>query len=379
MAARTLSLLVFVLFISASSACIYEFGNRDEAAAKAGGHYDYSYNGLDWPGSFPQCRGKKQSPVMLPGTGAAAEGLKAPAAESFDGTVTNPTILNNTEGLKAPAAKSTFDYGTVTNPIIINNGHTLQVPLPADFKSDVKIPVLGDIATAKATSVLQAGSSGKATYVKAAPAQLHFHTHSEHVVSGYVYPMEMHIVHFVKKDQLPACGDAGCPVVLGVMLALTNDESKVTPELRKVIEAMPLNEGRNATIQGALDVDALLPKDRSYFTYEGSLTTPPCSEGLLWHVLTNPIYITDDLLTRYQEAVGNYDCPHSAAAAAAAAKNANAKNAKVTTESGPADNSGTEGGFQAPPADAKGCVKLADGHNYRAAQPLGSRTILLAA
>lgn len=39
--------------------------------AKAGGHYDYSYNGLDWPGSFPQCRGKKQSPVMLPGTGAA--------------------------------------------------------------------------------------------------------------------------------------------------------------------------------------------------------------------------------------------------------------------------------------------------------------------
>uniref|UniRef100_A0A383W3S8 Carbonic anhydrase n=1 Tax=Tetradesmus obliquus TaxID=3088 RepID=A0A383W3S8_TETOB len=355
MAARTLSLLVFVLFISASSACIYEFGNRDEAAAKAGGHYDYSYNGLDWPGSFPQCRGKKQSPVMLPGTGAAAEGLKA------------------------PAAKSTFDYGTVTNPIIINNGHTLQVPLPADFKSDVKIPVLGDIATAKATSVLQAGSSGKATYVKAAPAQLHFHTHSEHVVSGYVYPMEMHIVHFVKKDQLPACGDAGCPVVLGVMLALTNDESKVTPELRKVIEAMPLNEGRNATIQGALDVDALLPKDRSYFTYEGSLTTPPCSEGLLWHVLTNPIYITDDLLTRYQEAVGNYDCPHSAAAAAAAAKNANAKNAKVTTESGPADNSGTEGGFQAPPADAKGCVKLADGHNYRAAQPLGSRTILLAA
>lgn len=80
--------------------------------------------------------------------------------------------------------------------------------------------------------------------------------------------MEMHVVHFVKKDQLPACGVAGCPVVLGVMLALTNDESKVTPELRKVIEAMPLNEGRNATIQGALDVNALLPKDRSYFTYE---------------------------------------------------------------------------------------------------------------
>jgi carbonic anhydrase len=80
--------------------------------------------------------------------------------------------------------------------------------------------------------------------------------------------MELHIVHFIKKDQLPACGDAGCPVVLGMMIALTRNESMVSQSLRKIVEAMPLTEGTNATINGKLNVGALLPKNRKYFTYE---------------------------------------------------------------------------------------------------------------
>jgi carbonic anhydrase len=78
----------------------------------------------------------------------------------------------------------------------------------------------------------------------------------------------MHIVHFIKPDQLPACGTPGCPVVLGVLFALTRNESLVTPALRTIIEAMPLTEGKNNTIEGTFDVDALLPQNRAYFTYE---------------------------------------------------------------------------------------------------------------
>jgi hypothetical protein len=55
-------------------------------------------------------------------------------------------VLFAAQALQAPAAKSSFSYGTVNNPTILNNGHTLQVPLPADFKSDVKIPVKGEDA-----------------------------------------------------------------------------------------------------------------------------------------------------------------------------------------------------------------------------------------
>jgi carbonic anhydrase len=97
------------------------------------------------------------------------------------------------------------------------------------------------------------------------------------MLAGASYALEMHIVHFVKGDQLPACGDAGCPVVLGVMLDLTNVESAVSPELRKIINAMPLDEGNNNTIRGTINVNALLPANRTYVTYEGSLTTPPCT------------------------------------------------------------------------------------------------------
>ncbi len=71
------------------------------------------------PNRFPTCRGKRQSPVLLPAAGAAAKALGQ------------------------PDAKSTFSYGVLTNPKIVNNGHTLQVSLPANFKSDVKIPIKG--------------------------------------------------------------------------------------------------------------------------------------------------------------------------------------------------------------------------------------------
>ncbi|KAF6265507.1 alpha carbonic anhydrase [Scenedesmus sp. NREL 46B-D3] len=359
MAVNALAVLAFALFISQSSACVQVYGDRNEAAKAVGGHYTYSYNGQDWSSDFPMCRGQKQSPVFLPSAGAAARELQA------------------------PAAKATFSYGKVTNPAIVNNGHTLQVVLPADFQSDVRIPVKGDTSTATGTSVVAKNSKNNAegiSFVKATPAQFHFHTRSEHIVAGTVYPMEMHIVHFIKSDQLPACGDPGCPVVLGLLIALTNDESKVSPTLRRIINAMPLNEGENNTISGSINIDSLLPSKRTYLTYEPAgnrctaltLHMHACVlllAGILWNVLTTPKYISQKLFTRYLQAVGSYDCPSNTTEAAA------------TTQPGmPAGGSSTgNGDFKLPPADAEGCVKLADGHNYRDAQPLAGRSILLAA
>lgn len=94
---------------------------------------------------------------------------------------------------------------------------------------------------------------------------------------GAEYPLELHIVHFIKPDQLPACPQRGCPVVLGVLLALTDKESEVNPELRKLVQAMPLQEGATGNVAGNVNLNNLLPADRSYFTYEGSLTPPPCT------------------------------------------------------------------------------------------------------
>jgi hypothetical protein len=96
--------------------------------------------------------------------------------------------------------------------------------------------------------------------------------------------------------------------------------------------------------------------------------------GILWHILTTPIYITQELLTRYQEAVGNYNCPDAAShnstggvtaadgpsdnAASGNSKNANA--AKVTKEKAKRndDSDDEEEDFALPPADASKCFRL---------------------
>ena len=85
---------------------------------------------MDWPNSFQGCRGQKQSPVLLPARGAAADALGQ------------------------PDAKSSFKYGTLSNAQVVNNGHTLQVPLPASYQSDVKIPVKGEHAECRLTKQL---------------------------------------------------------------------------------------------------------------------------------------------------------------------------------------------------------------------------------
>eukprot|EP00775_Hariotina_reticulata_P003382 gene3382-3656_t len=297
---KPVAIVLLLALLESAQACIYEYGTRHEAAELAGGNYTYAYHGLDWGSNFPQCKGRRQSPLLLP----AATGLAVQRV---------PRIK----------AKSTFSYGKLTDPVIVNNGHTLQVTMPSGFQSDVKIPVAGDKQKATAVSVLN--GTGPISFVKATPAQLHFHTHSEHVISGASYPLEMHIVHFIQPDQLPACpAPSGCPVVLGIFFALTDREDEVSPELRRLIEAMPLNEGQSQTVKGTVDVNELLPSSRTYFTYEGSLTTPPCTEGLLWHVLATPMRITQSLLTRYEEAVGDYNCPGQHAAAASSSSSAKA-------------------------------------------------------
>lgn len=108
-------------------------------------------------------------------------------------------------------------------------------------------------------------------------------------MAGVQMPLEMHIVHFIRKDQLPACGEAGCPAVLGVLLELTDNEDEVKPELRKIMEAMPLNEEESATISGTININNLLPANRTYITYE-VCKVPQTSHSLLVAKYCYPVY-----------------------------------------------------------------------------------------
>ena len=108
-------------------------------------------------------------------------------------------------------------------------------------------------------------------------AQFHFHTPSEHVIDGRHYPMEIHLVHQSGDGEL---------AVLGVLV----EEGQSHTALQALIDDMPSRPGESSHFEHVeIDVDALLPLEEQVFRYRGSLTTPPCSEGVRWGVMTDPI------------------------------------------------------------------------------------------
>jgi len=135
---------------------------------------------------------------------------------------------------------------------VVNNGHTIQ----ADAAP-------GSFATSE---------NGKFEL-----KQFHFHTPSEHAIDGKREAMEAHFVH---------AKEGGDLLVLGVLMR-AGGSNKV---FSAIMAAAPRTKGE-ATLKQPVDATALLPKNRHFFRYEGSLTTPPCSEVVNWYVFSTPIAV----------------------------------------------------------------------------------------
>lgn len=109
-------------------------------------------------------------------------------------------------------------------------------------------------------------------------AQFHFHAPSEHTADGVSYPMEVHLVH------VDAAGKPAA--VVGVFIKAGNENAALAPAFK----ALPPHSGDKSAPSGAtVDARNILPADKTFFTYPGSLTTPPCTEGITWYVLKTPI------------------------------------------------------------------------------------------
>jgi len=119
--------------------------------------------------------------------------------------------------------------------------------------------------------------------------QFHFHHPSEHLIAGKPYAMEMHMVHKTPQHEY---------VVIGVFLK----EGKHNPHLEKIWDRFP-SEIDKETIyhEGTVSLIDILPENREYFHYFGSLTTPPCSENVNWFVLDTPIEISRDQISYFQK------------------------------------------------------------------------------
>lgn len=124
-------------------------------------------------------------------------------------------------------------------------------------------------------------------------AQFHFHNPSEHKIGGIPSDMELHFVH--KNDK-------GGLAVIGVMMnEKAGDEN---PFFKPLWATLPREAHAKADTHPSLNLTKLLPTHRDYFHYAGSLTTPPCSQGVRWFVLKDPVTMNGSQIELYSSIFG---------------------------------------------------------------------------
>jgi carbonic anhydrase len=158
----------------------------------------------------------------------------------------NQSPINLTGFIEADLKPLAFNYQAGGQEILYN-GHTVQINYAAGSSLEV---------------------DGTAFNL----VQFHFHAPSENHVNGKSFPLEAHLVHADKDGNL---------AVLAVMF----EEGAENAGLAKAWAQMPQKVDEKQTLSATLDVDDIIPADRDYYRFNGSLTTPPCSEGVRWLVL----------------------------------------------------------------------------------------------
>lgn len=146
---------------------------------------------------------------------------------------------------------------------VINNGHTIQVNLPA------------------ASAATIAGAEYQLV-------QFHFHHPSEEKINGKAFPLVAHLVHKSADGKL---------AVVAVLFKLGKENAALQP----VFADLPAKEGETKTLAAGLNPGDLLPADRAYYAFMGSLTTPPCSEEVRWQVLKSPVELSAAQLKAFKK------------------------------------------------------------------------------
>jgi carbonic anhydrase len=207
--------------------------------AATGGKPHWSYSGHEGPAHWGQ---------LDPAYSACAQGR-------------NQSPINLSGFIEADLVPLKFSY-TGKSQEILNNGHTVQ----ANFAA-------GDMLTV----------DDGAFELK----QVHFHAPSENHIDGHSYAMEAHFVHADSKGNL---------AVVAVMF----ESGAENPALAKLWAQMPEKGGDKHVLKAQIGAEELMPGSRDYYRFNGSLTTPPCSEGVRWLVMKESLSASSQQISRFE-------------------------------------------------------------------------------
>lgn len=208
--------------------------------------------GEHWPAhwSYDEDGGPQHWADLTPAYAACGAGLNQSPIDLFavaEGEIVDGGLSQRYGSIELAMRRTT----QVTD--LLDNGHTIQVDA--------------------------GGSHIRLNDIELDLVQFHSHSPSEHMVRGRSFPLEIHFVH---------SSEDGALAVMGVFVI----EGEANPELAKVVAHLP--EADDELVQPpvvSIDIRRLLPigVDSARYRYSGSLTTPPCTEGVRWVVFPNPI------------------------------------------------------------------------------------------
>jgi len=198
----------------------------------------WSYEGADGPDAWAR---------LSPGFAQCASG-------------TRQSPIDIRDGFQVQLDPVRFDYKPSAFRVV-DNGHTVQV----------------NVAPGNAIEVM-----GQRFELQ----QFHFHRPSEERIAGKRFDMVAHLVHRDAQGRL---------AVVAVLL----EQGGAQPVVQAVWNNLPLEKGEELAASTAIDLRQLLPSGRGYFTYMGSLTTPPCSEGVLWLVMKQPVPVSPEQMALF--------------------------------------------------------------------------------
>lgn len=152
---------------------------------------------------------------------------------------------------------------------IVNNGHTVQI----NFPSGNNLRLEDGVYELK---------------------QVHFHTPSENRIEGKSYPLEAHFVHADAQNNF---------AVIAVMF----EKGQFNGALQRLWTQLPGRDSPAVALQAAVSAKQLMPPRRDYYRFSGSLTTPPCTEGVRWIVLKEPVAAAKEQIKAFETVMGHHN------------------------------------------------------------------------